>query len=80
MFFNRDFYIYIYILFFLLFFLKLIILLGHICFPETIFQETTFQTFLCLFIIMKGGQRKILSVQRKTLSDQRKILSSQRKI
>jgi len=44
-----------------------------ICFPENGFRETTFQTFLCLFVIRKVGQRKTLSGQRKTLSNQRKI-------
>jgi len=47
--------------------------LGHVCFPKNSFRETTFQTFLCLFAIRKGDQRKILSGQRKTLSSQRKI-------
>jgi len=47
--------------------------LGHVCFPEFTFWETTFQTFLCLFAIRKVGQRKTLSDQRKTLSSQRKI-------
>jgi hypothetical protein len=40
---------------------------------KTGFQETTFQTFLCLFAIGKVGQRKILSGQRKILSSQKKI-------
>ena len=44
-------------------------------FPEFIFRETTFQTFLCLFAIRKVGQRKTLSGQRKTLSGQRKHFS-----
>jgi len=48
------------------------IYLGHVCFPKSSFQETTFQTFLCLFAIRKGGQRKTLSGQRKILSNQRK--------
>jgi len=48
-------------------------------FPEFIFRETTFQTFLCLFAIRKVGQRKTLSSQRRTLSGQRKTLSCQRK-
>jgi hypothetical protein len=52
---------------------NLVIFLGHVCFPEFIFRETTFQTFLCLFAIRKVGQRKTLSGQRKTLSSQRKI-------
>jgi len=38
---------------------------GHVCLPESSFRETTFQTFLCLFAIRKGGQRKTLSSQRK---------------
>jgi hypothetical protein len=38
---------------------------GCVCFPESGFQETTFQTFLCLFVIRKIGQRKTLSSQRK---------------
>jgi len=49
--------------------------LGHVCFPEFTFRETTFQTFLCLFVIRKVGQRKTLSGQRKTLSSQRKHFS-----
>jgi hypothetical protein len=35
---------------------------------------------MCLFAIMKVGQRKTLSGQQKTLSSQRKTLSGQRKI
>jgi len=54
--------------------------LDHVCFLESNFQETTFQTFLCLFAIRKGGQRKTLPGQRKTLSGKRKTLFSQRKI
>jgi len=42
--------------------------LGHVCFPEFTFRETTFQTFLCLFAIRKVGQRKTLSSQRKHFS------------
>jgi hypothetical protein len=38
---------------------------GGVCFPESGFRETTFQTFLCLFAIRKVGQRKTLSSQRK---------------
>jgi hypothetical protein len=38
---------------------------GCVCFPESDFRETTFQTFLCLFAIRKVGQRKTLSSQRK---------------
>jgi hypothetical protein len=33
---------------------------------ENSFLETTFQTFPCLFIIRKVGQRKTLSSQRKS--------------
>jgi hypothetical protein len=39
--------------------------LGYVCFPEFTFRETTFQTFLCLFVIRKVSQRKTLSSQRK---------------
>jgi hypothetical protein len=39
--------------------------LSHVCFPESSFWETTFQTFLCLFVIRKVGQRKTCSSQRK---------------
>ena len=46
--------------------------LGHVCFPESRLQETTFQTFLCLFAIREVCQRKTLSNQRKTLFSQRK--------
>ena len=42
--------------------------LGHVCFLEFTFQEITFQTFLCLFVIRKVGQRKTLSGQRKHFS------------
>jgi len=52
---------------------------SHVCFPESSLRETTFQTFLCLFVIRKGGQRKTLSGQRKSLSSQRKTLSGQQK-
>jgi hypothetical protein len=52
---------------------KLFFILGHVCFPKSSFWETTFQTFLCLFAIKKGGQRKTLSGKKKTLSGQRKI-------
>ena len=38
---------------------------GCVCFPESGFRETTFQTFLCLFAIRKVGQLKTLSSQRK---------------
>ena len=37
------------------------------------FSKITFQTFLCLFVVRKVGQRKTLSGQHKTLSCQRKI-------
>jgi len=47
--------------------------LGHVCFPESSFREIIFQTFPCLFVIRKVGQRKTLSGQRKTLFNQRKI-------
>jgi hypothetical protein len=40
-------------------------ILEDVCFPESGFRETTFQTFLCLFAIRKVGQRKTLSGQRK---------------
>jgi len=36
-----------------------------VCFPESGFWETIFQTFLCLFAIRKVGQRKTFSSQRK---------------
>ena len=52
---------------------------GLVCFPKTGFRKTIFQTFLCLFVIRKVGQRKTLSDQRKILSSQRKTLSGQRK-
>jgi hypothetical protein len=38
--------------------------LWCVCFPESSFRETTFQTFMCLFTIRKVGQRKTLSSQR----------------
>jgi len=38
---------------------------SYVCFPESGFPETTFQTFLCLFAIRKVGQRKTFSSQRK---------------
>jgi hypothetical protein len=38
---------------------------GYVCFPESSFRETTFQTFMCLFAIRKVGQRKTLSCQKK---------------
>jgi len=51
--------------FFLSISVRLFGVLGHVCFPESGFWETTFQTFLCLFAIRKVGQRKTLSSQRK---------------
>jgi len=36
-----------------------------VCFPESDFRETTFQTFMCLFAIKKVDQRKTLFSQRK---------------
>jgi len=54
-------------------FLVLYKCLGHVCFLEFTFQETTFQTFPYLFAIRKVGQRRTLSGQQKTLSSQRKI-------
>jgi len=39
--------------------------IGCVCFPESGFRETTFQTFICLFTIRKVGQRKTLFSQRK---------------
>jgi hypothetical protein len=44
---------------------KWTIKLGLFCLTESGFLKTTFQTFLCLFIIRKVGQRKTLSSQRK---------------
>ena len=38
---------------------------GCVCFPESGFRKTTFQTFMCLFAIRKVGQWKTLSSQRK---------------
>jgi hypothetical protein len=38
---------------------------GYVCFPESSFRETTFQTFMCLFAIRKVDQRKTISNQRK---------------
>jgi hypothetical protein len=43
--------------------LKLV--LAPVCFSQSSFRETTFQTFMCLFVIRKVGQRKTLSSQRK---------------
>ena len=36
-----------------------------VCFPESGFRESTFQTFLCLFASRKVGQWKTLSSKRK---------------
>jgi len=51
---------------------RTVLLLGHVCFSENSFRETTSQIFLCLFTIRKGGQWKTLYSQQKTLSSQRK--------
>ena len=45
--------------------LRFLCSLGHVCFPENGFRETTFQTFMCLFVIRKVGQQKTLFSQRK---------------
>jgi len=50
--------------------------LGCICFSKSGFRKTTSQTFMCLFIIRKVGQRKTLSEQWKTLSSQNLIFPS----
>jgi hypothetical protein len=42
---------------------------GCVCFPESGFRETTFQTFLCLFAFRKVGQWKTFSNQRKIWLD-----------
>jgi len=47
--------------------------LGGVCFLESGFRKTTFQTFFCLFAIRKVGQHKTLFGQRKTLSSQIKF-------
>jgi hypothetical protein len=39
--------------------------LGRVYFLKSSFREIIFQTFMCLFIIRKVGQRKTLSSQRK---------------
>jgi len=46
-----------------------VFLFGYVCFPESGFRKTTFQTFLCLFAIRKVGQRKTISSQRKIWLD-----------
>jgi hypothetical protein len=38
---------------------------GCVCFPKSDFQETAFQTFMCLFVIRNVSQRKTLSSQKK---------------
>ena len=38
---------------------------GYICFLKSSFREITFQTFLCLFVIRKVGQRKHFPVNEK---------------
>jgi len=53
---------------------------GYVCFPESSFREITFQTFLCLFTIIKISQWKTLFDQRKFFFSQQKTLSSQMKI
>jgi hypothetical protein len=42
-----------------------LLIYGHVCFMESCFLKTTFQTFLCLFAIRKVDQQKTLSSQRK---------------
>ena len=42
---------------------------NYVCFPESSFQEITFQTFWCLFAIRKVGQRKTLSSKKKIWLD-----------
>ena len=37
--------------------------LSQVCFLKSSFRETIFQTFLCLFVSSKVGQRKIFSGQ-----------------
>ena len=39
-----------------MFFLYFYFYLGCVCFPESDFWKTTFQTFMCLFVIRKVGQ------------------------
>ena len=39
--------------------------IGFVCLTESDFLEIILQTFLCLFVIKKVGQRKTLSSQRK---------------
>jgi len=52
-----------------------VFLLGCVCFPGSGFRETTFQTFLCLFVIKKVGQRKTLFSQKKIWLVFRKVFS-----
>jgi hypothetical protein len=44
-------------------------MVGLVCLTESGFLEIAFQTFLCLFVIRKVGQRKTLSSQRKIWFD-----------
>jgi len=48
---------------------------GCVCFLESGFRETTFQTFLCLFAIRKVGQQKTLSSQKKIILVFMKVFS-----
>ena len=41
---------------------------GCVCFSKTSFKKITFQIFMCLFVIKKVDQWKILSGQQKILS------------
>ena len=45
-----------------------VFLLGSVCFPKSGFRETTFQTFLCLFVIKRVGQWKTLFSQKENLA------------
>jgi hypothetical protein len=42
-----------------------LLIYGPVCFMESCFLKTTFQTFLCLFAIRKVDQQKTLSSRRK---------------
>jgi len=53
----------------LVWFSKSVFPFGCVCFPESGLREITFQTFLCLFVIRKVGQRKTFSSQRKIWVD-----------
>ena len=46
-------------------FQKSVFSFGCVCFPESGFWKTTFQTFLYLFAIRKVGERKTFFSQRK---------------